>query len=265
MSLEPLIEKDRYNAGAGIEFVVDNLDSEKIATIWDNKITEEANLMDSITGSNSAMDDHTDVNFIMDTITDKEVAMDKVTDKEVAMDKVTDKEMPMDKVTDKEMPMDKIVTKSISLSKFMLSNFIDKAWDKEIASEAIWSNTDGDFETDKFSLEKDQRNGFNGFGLFMDPGEEPLEGGIEWELDFTNINNLIIWERTDGARSETNQLFEVILDGDTLLSTSDNNNDFEEKDLDVSSYSGVLTLRFQIGQDELDSGDNTIVSDWRVE
>jgi len=143
-----------------------------------------------------------------------------------------------------------------ALGKLLLSaNINTSVWASNTGSEAFW-DVNGDLADSQWGLDPDSRHG--GQSLFIDCDNIPSGGDyISWTVDLTDASSLSVWEKTLDIRASN---FEIIVGGTTEFSAANNNNTFEERTVDVSSYTGNTTV--QIGLADTDGdGKETLVSD----
>jgi len=192
----------------------------------------------------------------MDAVAASQTAMDAVISSQLALDTVVASQTAMDAVAASQTAMDVVLQSSIALGKLLLSsNINDSVWADNTGSEAFW-DVNGDLADSQWGLDADSRHG--GQSLFIDCDNIPSGGDfVTYTVDLTDASSLSVFEKTVDVRASN---FEIIVGGTTLFSASNNNTTFEERNVDVSSFSGDTTIEIGLGDTD-ESGRETLVSD----
>lgn len=185
----------------------------------------------------------------MDAVADSQTAMDAVIDSQTAMYAVSDSQTAMDAVVNSKTAMNSVVGNKMSKSKLLDSpHILSTLWENVQASEIFWeSGTPTPPENyslggDEFELSiQETKLTFVGGGGGDD--YETIDDYYNFEIDLNEVDGYELLLESKSGELGTYSDMRVYIDGDEVFSEN-NPHDWTERSLDLSDYSGTITVSF---------------------
>jgi hypothetical protein len=185
-----------------------------------------------------------------------QTAMNEIVGSQTAMNEIVGSQTAMAEIADSQTAMAIVSDSATALGPFLSSPSVTNTlWSNDTGTEAFW-NHNGDLGRNQFGLDSDSR--FGGQSLFIECENISSSGDtVQWTVDLGNVSTITVAEKTVSARVER---FEIVVNGNTLFTTSSNNTSFVERSVDVSGEGDGSTLEVGLQDSDVD-GRETVVSD----
>jgi hypothetical protein len=186
----------------------------------------------------------------MDAVAGSKTAMDAVAGSKTAMDAVVGSQVALDTVAGSVTAVGSIAEDPVGWSQIVLTPAVTSSFWTRAAVSEFWQYEGG-------VQVQSSANRFGGPALLLPSGTADV---ASWEIDAGSIGELNVTEKIkNGGRRNTNE-FQILLGGTVVFSTQANNFKFNTRTIDISAFSGVVTLELQIKGGQTNLGD-TLVSD----
>jgi galactitol-specific phosphotransferase system IIB component len=231
-------------------------------------VSESQTAMDAVAASQTAMDTIIALDSAVDIVVASQTAMDSVAASQTAMDAVIASQPTLDTVVASQTAMDAVAASTtamnaVAASKTAVGTIAENpvAWGQFLSSSdattEFWPSTDAsEFWQYEGGVQiQTSANRFGGPALLLPGGTGDV---ASWEIDADSITQLSITDKITPGNRENN--YQIVLDQDVVFSTSANNTAYTTRTIDISTFSGTVTLELRINGNDATGGDN-LVSD----